>query len=141
MRLSTVFTVAATAQSAMGCTFVFWLTQEASWGGTNGVSHLARIWESDDPDFKGTADASVDIGFQGGCNNVGYKGQTYEFCFERAANHDLHGPATVRRTNNGGGTKRNIHPDGQEYRDVWSVGLGSVDIHAYYVTGIECPSS
>ncbi|KAE8384744.1 hypothetical protein BDV23DRAFT_30538 [Aspergillus alliaceus] len=139
MRLS-LLTLAATAPSTLGCTFGFFLIHNTVRGGANEVMCTARIFETDSPDFENQrGDAYVKTGCGGGCHKLDYKGETYEFCFDRTANNNLSGSATVQRTSNGGGKKRNIYPEGQEWRNVSPAFIGSTDFHVYFASHVACP--
>ncbi|KAE8147478.1 hypothetical protein BDV25DRAFT_160314 [Aspergillus avenaceus] len=131
---------AAAAPTALACTPTFWLTHDAALGAGNGVTCNIRIYESSNPDFGNhKPEAAKNVACSGGCNKLDFKGETYEFCFDGVLSNSLKGKATVQRTSNGGGGKRNIFPEGQSERKVFSAYLGSSDIHRYWISNVSCP--
>ncbi|KAE8329752.1 hypothetical protein BDV39DRAFT_171260 [Aspergillus sergii] len=141
MRLSSLALLVATAPTALGCTFGFDLSHTyGTWGGQNSVRCIAFIFESDNPDYQNDwKDAAVDMGCSGGCQNLEYKGKTYEFCYESAANNVMNGDATIQRID--GGVKVNIWPDGREKKSVFNGGVTSIVRSVYDRSNIGCPSA
>ncbi|KAI9372230.1 hypothetical protein BJX61DRAFT_508199 [Aspergillus egyptiacus] len=141
MHLS-ILALAAAAQTTLACTFAISLRHGTAHGGVNEVKCTADIWESNDVDFwNDRSDSYTDMGCHGGCHYVEHKGHVYEFCFDTVFDHKLQGEATLQRTTGGGGDLLYIYPGGEEYDNVASGFLGSLNSQKYYLAHIPCPAA
>ncbi|KAE8135043.1 hypothetical protein BDV38DRAFT_144708 [Aspergillus pseudotamarii] len=138
MHLPSLALLAATAPTALACTFGIQFRYIRG-GGASELQCIGFAYDHDNADVMNeNKDATSRIPCGGGCTNLDFKGKTYQFCFDSAADMDIHGAATVQRVD--GGVKVNIVPDGEKKVDKFTAGLGSVVTHAFYRSNIGCPS-
>ncbi|KAE8358261.1 hypothetical protein BDV27DRAFT_169578 [Aspergillus caelatus] len=139
MHLPSLALLVATAPTALACTFGIQFRYIRG-GGASELQCIGFAYDNDNPDIMNDwKDATSKIACGGGCTNLDFKGKTYQFCFDSAADMDIQGAATVQRVD--GGVKVNIVPDGEKKVDRFTAGLSSVVTHAFYRSNIGCPSA
>ncbi|GKZ97876.1 hypothetical protein AnigIFM59636_001694 [Aspergillus niger] len=112
MHLPSLALLAATAPTALACTFGIQFRYIRG-GGASELQCIGFAYDSNNPDIiNDVKDAYSNIACGGGCTNLDFKEKTYRFCFDHAANLDIQGDASVQRVD--GGVKVNIVPDGEK---------------------------
>ncbi|PLN78230.1 hypothetical protein BDW42DRAFT_202233 [Aspergillus taichungensis] len=139
MRISALLlALAANVSLGSACTFEFSALRNFNTGDlSGGLACFIAIRRSDDNERDKEADLSEKISCSEGCKTVKYFGAEYEFCHnglgEIAAFRE---GATVQRK--GGGTKVNIHPDGEHKKNHDQNPFSSMISNYYWRSNILC---